>query len=469
MGSFGRTDIGVGGVKLFNMKTVIARNSLSDLRSFQNFVSLKPHVISVLKSPLAITVCVILLFTTNTFAQAPYDNDVFNPAIKSVEFYNTAKQESFPSINLGSKDQVLLAFDDIRGGNRTYNYTIEHCDENWNSSNLSTAEYLQSFTDDHLENYTYSSGTVQKYTHYELKLPNENIAPKISGNYILKVYENGDQSKLILTRKLYVVGTKLSLVASIVPSTNARQTNQKINFQINYGNLLVQNPNSDIRVFIMQNARSETGLFTLQPTYIRGQQLIYDDLSINDFPGGNEFRHFDTRSLKLNSDRISHIYHDTTYTVVLLPDQVRNAPNYSFLYDNDGSFFILNTDGGGDPKRDADYTHVYFSLAANKTPDEGTAYIVGKFNNYKLDDRSKLEYESVKGRFMTDLFLKQGVYDYQYVWVDRKTRTPDNTLLEGNYFETENDYQVLVYYHPATARWTELVGYRLLNNGTAKK
>jgi len=408
----------------------------------------------------------LLLFVLKSFAQAPYDDNVFNSAIKSVEFYNTAKQASFPSVNLGTKDQVLLAFDDLRGGNRNYNYTIEHCDENWNSSNISTAEYLTGFTDDRILNFTYSSATNQKYTHYEIKLPNENIAPKISGNYILKVYED-DVSKPILTRKLYVVGSRLSLIANIVPSTNARETNQKINFQISYGNLQVQNPATDIKVLVMQNARPETGVFTSQPTYIRGNQLIYEDLAINDFPGGNEFRHFDTRSLKLNSDRVSHIYHDSTYTVVLLGDPVRNTPNYSFNYDNNGSFFILNSDGS-DPKRDADYTHVYFSLAANKTPGEGSAYIVGKFNDYKLDNRSKLEFESVKGRFMTDLYLKQGVYDYQYVWVDRKTDKPDDTLFEGSYFETENDYQVLVYYHPFSARWTELVGYRLLNNSSKK-
>ncbi|HEY0246414.1 MAG TPA: DUF5103 domain-containing protein [Mucilaginibacter sp.] len=419
--------------------------------------------------PLAMTGYIIILLSIKTFAQTPYDNNVLNPAIKSVEFYNTAKQASFPAITLGSKDQVLLAFDDLRGDSRNYYYTLEHCDENWNSSNLSSTEYLQGFTDDRILDYSYSSGTVQKYTHYELKLPNENIAPKIAGNYVLKVFQDDDQSKLILTRRLYVISSKISLTADINSSANVatRQTNQKINFQINYGGLPVQNPNSDLRVFIMQNARSETGIWTTQPTYIRGAQLIYDDLNINNFPGRNEFRHFDTRSLKLNSDRVSHIYHDTAYTVMLLGDPDRNQPDYSFQYDNDGSFFILNQDGT-DPKRDADYTHVYFSLAANKTANEGTAYIIGKFNDYKLDDRSKMDFEPAKGRFFTSLFLKQGVYDYQYVWVDKKTNKPDDILLEGTHFETENDYQLLIYYRPATARWTELVGYRLLNNNAKK-
>ncbi|WP_299513047.1 DUF5103 domain-containing protein [Mucilaginibacter sp.] len=410
----------------------------------------------------------ISLFSASSFAQSPYNDNVYNAHIKSVEFYNTQKQASFPAIVLKSGEQVLLAFDDLRGGSRNYYYTIEHCDSKWNSSNIATAEYLQGFTDDRLTDYTYSSNTIQKYTHYELKLPNDNIAPKISGNYILKVYEDGDRSKMILTRKLYVVGNRVSIAADIATSNDVtlRQTNQKINFQVNYAGLQVQNPNSDIHVLLMQNGRTETSVWSNTPTNIRGSQLIYNDTYTNDFQGRNEFRHFDTRSLKLNSDRISHIYHDTAYTVVLLGDPLRNSANYLFQYDNNGSFFILNQDGS-DPRRDGDYAHMYFSLAANKTDKEGTAYIVGKFNDYKIDERSKMDYEPIKGRFFTNLFLKQGVYDYEYVWVDHSTNKPDDITIEGTHFETENDYQLLVYYRPATARWDELVGYRLLN--TVKK
>ncbi|MEO8885827.1 MAG: DUF5103 domain-containing protein [Mucilaginibacter sp.] len=406
---------------------------------------------------------VLLLLSTRSFAQS-FDNNVYNPAIKSVEFYNTAKVASFPVIALNSKEQVLLAFDDLRGSSRNYYYTIQHCDSKWNLSNISPAEYLQGFAEDQITDYTYSTNTKQKYTHYELKLPNANIIPKIAGNYILKVYESGDQANPILTRRLYIVGAKGSLSGEIVPTNNPslRQTNQKINFQVDLGNLQVQNPNNDVRALIMQNGRSETGQWTTQPSSIRGSQLVYDDVYTNDFAGRNEFRHFDTRTLKLKSDRIGQIYRDTSYTVMLLGDPSRNLPNYSFLYDNDGNFFILNQDGY-DAKRDGDYAHVYFSLAANKTPQDGDAYIVGRFNDFKIDERSKLQYEPVKGRFYTDLFLKQGVYDYQYVWVGHDKK-PDDIALEGNYFETENEYQILVYYRPASARWEELIGYRLLNN-----
>jgi hypothetical protein len=406
----------------------------------------------------------LLFISIKGFAQAPYDNNVYNDAIKSIEFYNVKKNPSFPLIKLNSGEQLELEFDDLRGGSRNYYYTIEQCDGDWNSSNLNSTEYLQSFTEDQITDYSYSSATLQKYTHYQIKFPNDNIKPKISGNYVLKVYEDDDTSKKVLTRRFYVLDSKVTVSADIQPSSDLdlRKSNQKINFQINYGALKVQNPNSDIRTWIMQNGRDETGQFTTQVQYLRGNQLTYGDLSTNDFAGGNEFRHFDTRTLKLNSDRVVKIIRDTSISVLLLTDKSRNLPNYTFLYDNDGNYYVLNQDGTN-PTTDADYTHLYFSLDCGKTDADGSAYIVGRFNDFKLDEHSKMDYDA-RGKFYTHLFLKQGVYDYEYVWVDKATQKPDNTFLEGNYFETENKYQVLVYYHPPTARWEELVGYLVVNS-----
>lgn len=407
---------------------------------------------------------IFTFITFQTFAQTPYNNNVYNPAIKSVEFYNTQKQGSFPVIALGSDEKVLLGFDDLRGGSRNYYYTIEHCDTRWNSSSLSTAEYLQSFQDDRMYDYSYSSGTFQKYTHYEIKLPNNNIAPKISGNYVLKVYEDGDQTKLVLTRRFYVLGKRVSIAADVVasPNTQSRQTNQKINFTIDYTGLPVQNPSADVRAFVMQNARTETGILNTQPTYVRGSALIYNDIAINDFPGRNEFRLFDTRTLKLNSQHIARIIKDTANNVILLADPVRNSPDYILLYDNNGKFFVLNQDGR-DPRTDADYAHMYFSLAGSTPGSTGSPYIIGSFNDYRPDDQSKLTLGD-DGKYHASLFLKQGVYDYEYVWVDNKTKKADDVPLEGSHFETENDYQILVYYRPPAARWDELVGFRELNS-----
>jgi hypothetical protein len=395
-----------------------------------------------------------------------YTDQVYRGSIKSVECYNAAKQGSFPLIHFRTDEQLLLAFDDLEGRSRNYYYTIEHCDSQWNTSRLSPAEYLQSFTEDRIMDYSYSSGTIQKYIHYQVRFPNANISPKLPGNYLLKVYEDNDPTRLIITRRVYVAASNVSIGAEVVPSANValRAQNQKLNLQVTYAGLNVQNPYTDIKVLAMQNGRPQTAQLSTRPTYIRGSQLIYNDININDFPGGNEFRHFDTRTLKLNSERIARIFKDTANTVLLLGDASRNEDTYLFQYDNNGSFFILNQDDH-DPATDADYAYVYFNFTAPLNLPKGDIYVTGRFNNFSLNQTSRLVYDAARNRYTLTIPLKQGVYDYQYVWVDAATKQADSKPLEGSYFETENDYQLLVYYRAPGARWEELVGYQPLNTG----
>ncbi|RYE26853.1 MAG: DUF5103 domain-containing protein [Sphingobacteriaceae bacterium] len=406
---------------------------------------------------------ILLLSTQILTAQSINQNLVYQANIKTVQLYNSAQESSFPIIGLRTNDVLLFSFDDLNGGSKSYYYTIVHCDADWKPSNLSPSEYLQSFTEDRITDYRYSFNTKQKYTHYQLSLPNYNIIPKLSGNYLLKVYPEGNPAAPILTRQFYVVDQKAGLVAGIIPSNQVvnRTTNQKINFSVDVSALAVQNPYAEVRTIIMQNGRSDVSSINTNPQFVQGGLLQFNDFQTNDFAGENEFRRFDLRTLLSGGEHISKIYRDTANTVILLTDKALSQSNYTFQYDNNGKYFILNYDGRN-PQIDADYAHIYFNLNYSPQSPNDAVFITGNFNDYRLDESSKMTYDASRGNFYTDLYLKQGVYDYHYVLKNKQGT--DQTAIDGSHFETENDYQFLVYFRRTGSRFEELVGYYLLNS-----
>ena len=415
-------------------------------------------------------IAVLLLFIPAlSFAQNDQtftsENKIYLPNIKTVLCYNSNKEQSLPVIMLNSSETITFSFDDLLAGTKNYWYTIEHCTAEWKPSQISTIDYLGSFNDDRIINYRYSSNTARKYTHYEISLPNTQIQPKIGGNYVLKVYLDGDKNKPVISQRFYVLDSQVAIAAEITNSLQVEYRNikQKVNFTVNH-TFPIPNPYQDLKAVVMQNFNANTIQVNSRPAFVRLNQLVYNDLNTNDFWGDNEFRKFDTRSLRYKADNVKDIYRDKeSVNVMLFQDAPRSVGAFGNQFDENGNFFIRNTDGRDD-KTEAEYMGVLFTLNAAAPSANGDAYVIGRFNNYTMSNENKLLYDASRKQFYGNIMLKQGLYDYEFAWFNKDTKVLETKPFEGAFFQTENSYQVFVYYRRPGARWDTLVGFTNLSN-----
>ncbi|MBE8721322.1 type IX secretion system plug protein [Sphingobacterium pedocola] len=386
-----------------------------------------------------------------------YDNRSYLDAINTVQLFPLGKESQLPIYTLGSQDQLLLSFDDLRADVRSYYYGIEHCNANWEPSRVSPLDYAQGYNEDRLDDYAQSQGTFQAYTHYKVAFPNEYIRPKIAGNYLLKVYEDADKTRLVVTRRFYVVRPLIQVGTDILPSVQVakRMTNQKIDVMLRTPSLSIPNPERDMQVHVFQNQREDNKMVLTKPMFIGNNEIKYNNSETLDFPGNNEFRFVDLRSFRLGSNRVQQIQNDSLISINVLADEDLRDANYADTYDENGKFYIRNLDFEN-PEIQSDYADVHFSLQTNQKI-TGNIYLVGGFNNFQRNEHNRLTYNPTSKNWEVALKLKQGLYDYEYV-----LETPEGKIITNaftnSFYATGNDYLVLVYNRRIGTYWDELLG-----------
>lgn len=407
-------------------------------------------------------------------AQIP--DAVFSPRIKSVQLYPAGNQVGFPVIRLNSAEQLELHFDDLDANVKNYSYTFQLCNADWTPAMLSQFDFIKGYSQMRLTTYRISSVAYTKYTHYSAVLPDRNSVPTRSGNYILKVFRDGDTSKLLISKRFLVVDQKASAPAQVQQPFNGQlfRTHQKIQFRVNITDQLnVVNHLQQIKVVIMQNNRWDNAITDIKPSFFSRNQLEFNTENDCVFPAGKEWRWLDLRSFRLQSDRVMNAQYSTTSTQIFVkPDMDRSNQRFNFFRDNNGMYYIENMEGLN-PFWQSDYATVNFSFVPpNNLPLNGRdVYILGELSNYELNDNTRMKFNQEKGVYETSLFLKQGYYDYAYVTIDPNDpkRRASFDLTEGNYWESENTYTILVYYRPLAGRADELVGYSQVNSLTGRK
>jgi hypothetical protein len=398
--------------------------------------------------------------------QVQFTNHVFNDKIKTVQLYKEGWNLSYPIIRLNSPDKLQLHFDLLDDQPETYYYTLIHCDKDWNKTDIFQNTYLSGNTDNPIEDYEASFNTTVKYYHYKLSIPNDKVTMTRSGNYILVIYPQEKPDEPAITQRFIITEDALRIDAIIHRPQMVKDdnTSQQVDFTINYTGLNIVDPFRNVYAFILQNGRWGNAKKNLKPDVFGNNELKYNSLSEkNIFQGGNEFRYFDIKTIRHQTEFVKRIDYVTPYyNVYLYPSDNREFKPYFYWKDFDGKYYIAIQEGQN-PDLDADYVYVYFSLPSKQIISGGKMYVSGALNNWTFDKNNLMTYNQERGEYECTILLKQGWYNFEYIFLKDGVTEGAASIFEGNHYETENDYLILAYYRNPAERYDRVIGTFVTN------
>ncbi len=403
---------------------------------------------------------ILFISPLTTFSQT--EKEIAPPYnIKTITFVHDS-QNVAPVFNIN--DNFEFQFDDLFGNEANYYYSISHYDYDWHPSQLLRNEIIQGFDNQRIQTYTNSFNTLQLYSHYKIQFPNAQTDFLVSGNYILKILN--ENKEVVFSRKFMLYENIVQVPMQVKRARSIKDSNHKhnIDFSIKSNNLQFQNPNQNIKILLFQNGQYNAGITNIKPMYTIGNDLIYKYDKETQFFAGNEFLFFDNKSIRIAANNIGRVDSNSgVYNTRLYTNKARSNEVYTNFPDVNGNF-VVNNFSVENSSIEADYAWVYFSLSAPTYFGKKDIYVNGMFNNFAISDENKMEFKEETNTYEKAIMIKQGFVNFQYVIADKSGIIDNENALDGNFFQTENLYNALVYYRENGQRYDRIIGKGTANS-----
>ncbi|MGE0089922.1 MAG: DUF5103 domain-containing protein [Bacteroidales bacterium] len=410
-----------------------------------------------------LTSFILILLCQPIFAQEIFQDKIYQENIRNVIAYADGDELSFPVIDLNGRKKLVVTFDDLDADIKSYTYKIIHCNSDWKKSNLFETDYIDGYYDERVNDYQSSFNSLVNYTHYTITIPNEYLKPKLSGNYILQVFDLNTSEKPLITKRFLVSEYKVTTEATIKSLSQPGYffNDQELEIKLDFSGSDIYDPSQNVKLVILKNYNWNEKIIATKPDKIYNQEITFNNYQVLKFKGGNEFYSFTTKHIQTAIGNIMNIdFIDNMYHFQLQPNTDRTFKDYIYEPDINGKFKI-DADNITDPATEADYVYVYFTLQM-EIPAQGDVFVYGGLTNYGFSNENKMVYNFEQKVYECRLLLKQGYYNYQYVLVENGK--PDYTFLEGNHAQTENNYTILVYHFDYRGNYERLVGVQEISS-----
>lgn len=398
----------------------------------------------------------------------PCGNLNYKPEVQTVLLFADDNPLSDPIIPLDDMlGRLTLSFDIIDGQGEVLNYTFIHCSHDWHPTDIQRIQYASGFESDRLDNYNFSRNTLIEYANYQLKFPNEDMMPLVSGNYLLIVYGD-DLNDLYFTRRFMVVDEKAHIGVTVprYPDDLAlTDTHQQLNIKVSLNDYLSGTLQQYSFLTIRQNGRWDNAAEGLKPTYVYPDHISFEHHPQTVFEATNQYRRFNTSNFYFQSENLAHIRQtDVSFEIDIATCESRARKAYATYEDIHGEKFVYVENENLDNFSEADYCRVNFFYKSETPMDGNDLYLLGALNDWRFDVNNKMEYNYQLRGYTCSMMLKQGYYNFMFATVDRKTGEVRTDLTAGNHWETNNLYKLYFYYYNATKGYDELIGYTTVNS-----